>query len=210
MRSIIRNVLKPFYMVYFRIVWRHRNRHNDTHAVNRFHMTNVTVGRDTYGPIEVLYDFGMAKLKIGNYCSIANSVKFFLGGVHNYKRISTFPFQSRVYHGSGDVLRNERLDIVVEDDVWIGYDSIVLPGAKIGKGSVIGARSIVTGVIPPYSVYVVNKVIKKRFSDEIINQLVYIDYKKINHSLGDEFAPYCTTEVNESNVQILYKSFVEC
>lgn len=77
-----------------------------------------------------------------------------MGGGHNYRKITTYPFLTRVYHGKGAPSRNERIDIVVEDDVWIGYDCIVLAGAKIGKGSVIGARSVVTGTIPPYSVYV--------------------------------------------------------
>jgi acetyltransferase-like isoleucine patch superfamily enzyme len=115
------------------------------------------VGKATYGPIEVLYDSGTARLSIGNYCSIASNVKFFLGGGHNYRKISTFPFQTKVYKGYGSSNRTEKLDIIVEDDVWIGYDCIILSGSRIGKGSVIGARSVVTGIIPPYSVYVGNK-----------------------------------------------------
>ena len=169
-------------------------------------MTNVIVGCKTYGPIEILYDNGVAKINIGNYCSIAKNVKFFLGGNHNYKRISTWPFQSCIYH-RGSASRDASLDIIIEDDVWLGYDCIVLPGAWIGKGSVIGARSVVTGVVPPYSVYVVTKVIKKRFSDDIISQLQCIDFSNINHRPDDAYALHCTSEVNPDNVKIIKQAF---
>ena len=56
-------------------------------------------------------------------------------------------------------------DIVIEDDVWIGFGVLIMSGVKVGKGSVIGARSIVTKDVPPYSIFVGNKVIKKRFPD---------------------------------------------
>lgn len=54
--------------------------------------------------------------------------------------------------------------VVIEDDVWLGYNVVVLPGVTIGQGSVIGAGSVVTKDIPPYSVVVGNpaKVVKKR------------------------------------------------
>lgn len=196
-------------MVWFRMKWRHHNRHNETTAMNRFHINNINVGKKTYGPIEVLYDSGAGRLSIGNYCSIAKDVKFFLGGGHDYRRISTFPFQSKVYSGKGLPSRDENLDIVVEDDVWIGYDCIVLPGTHIGKGCVIGARSVVTGTLPPYSVYVVNKVIKQRFGNDISSKLISIDFSKINHSIGDQYEKFCTEEVNVDNVERIIQSFIE-
>lgn len=70
--------------------------------------------------------------------------------------------------------------IIIEDDVWIGYDALIMPGVTIGKGSVIGARAIVTKDVPPYSIYVGNKVIKKRFSEDIINKLSTIDFQKLS------------------------------
>lgn len=105
-----------------------------------------------------------------------------------------------MYHCRGAAHRNERIDIVVEDDVWIGYDCIVLAGARIGKGSVIGARSVVTGTIPPYSVYVGNKVIKKRFSDEIIKSVESIDFSKISHYAGDDYENYRKVELTLDNL----------
>jgi acetyltransferase-like isoleucine patch superfamily enzyme len=165
------------------------------------------VGKATYGPVEVLYDSGTGRLKIGNYCSIAKNVKFLLGGAHNYRRICTYPFQTKIYNGKGALSRDEQIDIIVEDDVWIGYDCIVLAGTKIGKGSVIGARSVVTGIIPPYSVYVGNKVIKKRFSDDIIKVIESIDYSSLHHSVSDDYEKYCTEEVNLGNLNNIKEAF---
>lgn len=157
----------------------------------------------------MLYDTGAGCLSIGNYCSIAQDVKFFAGGGHNYRRISTYPFATKVYGGKDDVPRDEKLDIIVEDDVWIGYDCIVLAGAKIGKGSVIGARSVVTGTIPPYSVYVGNKVIKNRFSDELISKLQNIDFSKIHHRIGADYEKYCSMEVKDDNVKQIVEAFTK-
>lgn len=207
MKQLIRDLIRPLAMVYYRYTWRRQNKHNTTTVMNKFYQDHVTVGKETYGPIEVMYDSGTGRLTIGNYCSIAKNVKFLLGGGHNYRRISTFPFQTKVYNGKGAASRNERIDIVVEDDVWIGYDCIVLAGAKIGKGCVIGARSVVTGTIPPYSIYVGNKVIKKRFSDEIIKIIEPIDYSKISHHVGDEYEDYCNEELKPESVNKIKMCF---
>ena len=207
MKKLVRSIVRPIAMVYYRHTWRKRNGHNSTTAINRFHQEHVTVGKATYGPIEVLYDSGTGRLSIGNYCSIAQNVKFLLGGGHNYRKISTWPFQTKTYHGYGSTGRCEDIDIEVEDDVWIGYDCIVLAGAKIGKGSVVGARSVVTGKIPPYSVYVGNKVIKKRFSEEIIAEIESIDFSMIQHRKGDEYERYCDDEVTVDNVKVIRELF---
>lgn len=208
MKKFLIWLLEPIRLFIFRLKWRKNNSFNESRAVNRFHLDNVSVGRNTYGPLEVLYDAGNGKLSIGSYCSIADNVKFFLGGGHNYKRISTFPFQTKTYMGLHLLKRDEYIDIVVEDDVWIGYDVIVLAGSKIGKGSVVGARSIVSGEIPPYSIYVGNKVIKQRFPENVISKIKDIDFSKVEHNIGDKYQSYCTQELNESNVDEILRSFV--
>ena len=81
---MLKRVLYPFRYLVFFFKWRRNNKHNRTFAMNVFHGENVKVGFCTYGPLEVLYDLGHGKLTIGNYCSIAKNVKFFLGGGHNY------------------------------------------------------------------------------------------------------------------------------
>jgi acetyltransferase-like isoleucine patch superfamily enzyme len=72
--------------------------------------------------------------------------------------------------------------IVLEDDVWIGYGSMILSGVTIGQGSVVGANTVVSKDIPPYSIVVGNpmKVIKSRFSKDLIDKLLKIDLSKID------------------------------
>ncbi|WP_180366040.1 hypothetical protein [Ligilactobacillus sp. WC1T17] len=99
-------------------------------------------------------------------------------------------------------------DTVVEDEVWIGYGSTILTGVTIGKGSIIGARSVVAKDVPPFSVYVGNKVIKQRFSPEIIEKLNKIDFSKIDHTKGDAYEKFCMTKLTEDNVDEVIQAFV--
>ena len=102
-----------------------------------------------------------------------------------------------------------KVDIVVEDDVWIGYGALVLSGVTIGQGSIIGARSIVTKNVPPYSIYVGNRVIGKRFPDEIIDKLISIDFSTVLHIKGDRFEPVWDCELTLENYQDVYNRFIE-
>lgn len=112
------------------------------------------------------------KLKIGEYCSISTRVSFFLGSNHNTKRITTWLPDSSSYDISPELKTNG--DIIVEDDVWIGMGAVILSGAKIRTGSVIGAYSVVSGEIEPYSIVVGNpgRTVKKRFDDRQIEILL--------------------------------------
>lgn len=97
----------------------------------------------------------MIDVQIGNYVMIAPNVNLIGGKTHNYHRLDIpMVMQGEKYIGP----------IIIEDDVWIGINVVVLPGIKIGKGSVIGANSVVTKNIPPYSIVggVPAKIIKKR------------------------------------------------
>lgn len=111
-----------------------------------------------------------------------------------------------MYHTTTEKKVNR--DIVVEDDVWIGYDCLIMSGVTIGKGSVIGARSIVTKDVPPYSIFVGTKVIKTRFSEDIVQKSLKIDYSKIKHEQGDSYFLYCQQAVNEDNVDTIVKKFM--
>jgi maltose O-acetyltransferase len=95
-----------------------------------------------------------SKISIGNYVMIAHNVMI-IGGNHNIER-TDIPM---MFQGEG-----KQGNIIIEDDVWIGAGAIILTGVTIGEGSVIGAGSIVTKSIPPYSIAVGNPaiVIKKR------------------------------------------------
>lgn len=65
-------------------------------------------------------------------------------------------------------------DIVVGNDVWIGYEAVIMSGVKIGDGAVVGTRAVVTKDVPPYTIVggVPAKPIRRRFDDEIIDKLL--------------------------------------
>ena len=117
----------------------------------------ATVGPHTYGSFTVHAGPGdRAALRIGAYTSIAEGVEFALGGNHRADWVSTYPFRVAFglpgAHEDGHP-RPER-DIVVGSDVWLGHDALVLPGATISDGAVVGARAVVAKEVRPYAVVV--------------------------------------------------------
>jgi virginiamycin A acetyltransferase len=131
-----------------------------------------------------------SKLKIGKFCCLANECKFMMSGAqHTLNSLTAYPLfwnfiSDPEVKNYFDILpdkstyHKEYADTVVGNDVWIGYDALIMPGIKIGDGAVIGARSVVTKDIPPYSIAAGNpaKIIRKRFDDEIIDKLLAIQW----------------------------------
>lgn len=129
----------------------------------------------------VLYHYPVNgdRLKIGKFCSIACSAKFlFASGNHSMKSLSTYPFpiffeewglDARDIRSAWD----NKGDIVIGNDVWIGYEAVILSGVTIGDGAVIGSRAVVTKDVPPYTIVggVPAKFIRRRFDDAAIEKL---------------------------------------
>jgi virginiamycin A acetyltransferase len=140
------------------------------------------------------FDFTGDKLKIGKFCMIASDVTFIMNGAnHLTEGISSYPFA--VFGGDwtsameGKTYPN-RGDIVVGNDVWLGYKSVVMSGVKIGDGAIIGAYSVVTKDVPPYAIVGGNpaKIIRKRFSDSDIERLLKLswwhwDFDKVSRNV---------------------------
>lgn len=121
------------------------------------------------------------KLSIGNFCSIGPNVTFLLAADHNLTLISTFPFKVKVL-GEGMESGPQKGNIDVEDDVWIGLNATICAGVHIGQGAVIAAGAVVTDNVPPYAIVggVPAKIIKYRFTKELIQELLQIDYSKVS------------------------------
>ena len=171
--------------------WRKKNKHNFTVPNNIFNLDCVKVKKGTYGPLNI-YSFGTNnKLYIGNYCSIYKGVCFLLAGGHYLNTFTTYPFKNMILKKENETL--SKGDIVIEDDCWIGFNSIILSGVRIGKGSVVGAYSLVTKDVPPYSVVggIPAKLIKKRCGNEVEEMMKEIDFDNLNV---------------EKNIDILYKN----
>ncbi|NOW90348.1 virginiamycin A acetyltransferase [Clostridium beijerinckii] len=134
----------------------------------------------------VLYQYPINndKLIIGKFCSIACKAKFLMtSGNHTMKSLSTYTFPIFYEKWGLDVSLitnawDNKGDIVIGNDVWIGYDAIIMSGVKIGDGAIIGTRAIVTNDVPPYTIVggIPAKVIKKRFGDDIILKLLKIKW----------------------------------
>lgn len=140
----------------------------------------ISVGKGTYGIIDVRWFWGKEEyLQIGNYCSIAEGVLFLTGGNHYLDRVSTFPF-AHYYPMNEKYNAPSKGPIVVQDDVWIGQNALILSGVTIGQGAVIGACSVVSKDVPPYAIYVGNKVIKYQFDEATIVKLLRFDFSKLD------------------------------
>ena len=124
------------------------------------------------------YPINQDRLIIGKFCSIAcgarflfNSANHTMGSLATY----TFPlFYEEWGHGMRpDMAWDNKGDIVIGNDVWIGYEAVILAGVTIGDGAIIGTRAVVTKDVPPYTIVggVPARMIRKRFSDEDVKTL---------------------------------------
>ena len=130
------------------------------------------------------YPINRERLVIGKFCSIACGAKFLVNSAnHTLRSLSTDIFPVLFEEWGLDVARipeawDNRGDIVIGNDVWIGYDAVVLAGVTVGDGAIIAARAVVTKDVPPYTIVggVPARPIRRRFSDSEIDQLLELTW----------------------------------
>ncbi len=145
----------------------------------------------------VLYHFPFVgdRLIIGKFCALARAVKFIMNGAnHKMDGFSTYPFQ---IFGNGwekispylDKLPHKG-DTIIGNDVWIGYEGVIMPGVQVGDGAIIAAKSVVVSDVLPYTIVGGNpaKCIRQRFEDTVIESLLEVawwnwDIEKITRNL---------------------------
>jgi virginiamycin A acetyltransferase len=128
----------------------------------------------------VLYAFGPERLVIGRYCAIAARARFLMPGAnHADLGPSTFPFGifgNPWAERTMDLVLGapSRGDTVVGNDVWIGYEALILPGVRIGDGAVVAAASVVASDVPPYAIVAGNpaRVVRRRYEDDDVARLL--------------------------------------
>ena len=148
--------------------------YDDTHAPEDFETNNVLFNYPEFGD----------KLVIGKFCAIASGTKFIMGPAnHRISSFTTYPFH--VFGGLWQENTPPHLsqlphkgDIHIGNDVWLGRECTVMPGAEIGDGSIAAACSVITGKFPPYSLIGGNpaRLIRRRFNEERIHFLLRLKW----------------------------------
>jgi len=134
----------------------------------------------------VLYHYPIhrEKLIIGKFCSIACGTKFLFNCAnHTLKSLSTYTFplfyeEWELEKSNITTAWDNKGDIVIGNDVWIGYEAVIMAGVHIGDGAIIAARAVVTKDVPPYTIVggTPAKEIRKRFDAEVIEQLLILKW----------------------------------
>ena len=134
----------------------------------------------------VLYHYPIhrEKLIIGKFCSIACGTKFLFNCAnHTLKSLSTYTFplfyeEWELEKSNITTAWDNKGDIVIGNDVWIGYEAVIMAGVHIGDGAIIAARAVVTKDVPPYTIVggTPAKEIRKRFDAEVIQQLLILKW----------------------------------
>lgn len=134
----------------------------------------------------VLYHYPIHReeLIIGKFCSIACGTKFLFNCAnHTLKSLSTYTFplfyeEWELEKSNITTAWNNKGDIVIGNDVWIGYEAVIMAGVHIGDGAIIAARAVVTKDVPPYTIVggTPAKEIRKRFDAEVIEQLLILKW----------------------------------
>ena len=134
----------------------------------------------------VLYHYPIhrEKLIIGKFCSIACGTKFLFNCAnHTLKSLSTYTFplfyeEWELEKSNITTAWDNKGDIVIGNDVWIGYEAVIMAGVHIGDGAIIAACAVVTKDVPPYTIVggTPAKEIRKRFDTEVIQQLLKLKW----------------------------------
>jgi virginiamycin A acetyltransferase len=150
---------------------------------------NIIVGEYTYYDDpensedferNVLYHFPFIgdRLVIGKFCAIARGARFIMNGAnHALSGISTYPFY--IFRNGWEGVEPAPSDVpykgdtIIGNDVWIGYEALIMPGVRIGNGAIVSARSVVVRDVPAYTIVGGNPAqpIRQRFASDVIARL---------------------------------------
>ena len=189
--------------------------HNPNIIVGDYTMYNDSAKDPTdFERNNVLYHYpiNQDKLIIGKFCSIACGAKFLFNSAnHNLSSLSTYPFH--IFFEEWDLdakdvtdAQDNKGDIVIGNDVWIGYEAVILAGVTIGDGAVIGTRAVVTKDVPPYTIVggVPAKPIRKRFPEGTIELLLKLKW----WDWTEERIRQHLSEIQSGNVEHFHQDFL--
>jgi acetyltransferase-like isoleucine patch superfamily enzyme len=179
--------------------------HQNSHRIRN-------IGKYTYGynNIEIYYWGEETWLDIGKFCSISGHVKVYLGGNHRTDWATTYPF-GHINQKTFDIFGGEghpqtKGNVIIGNDVWIGTDVTIMSGITIGDGACIASNTVVTKNVDPYNIVGGNpgKIIKKRFNDDTINQLLELKWWEFEDNFINQITPYlCNPDFQEYLPELL-------
>lgn len=174
--------------------------YDDIDSVN-FEKNNVLFNYPEFGD----------KLIIGKFCCIASGTKFIMGSAnHRLHSVTTYPFN--VFGEEWEKVTPSHLselpfkgDTVIGNDVWLGRESIIMPGVKIGDGAIVAAYSVVTKDVKPYTLVGGNpaKYIKNRFDEELVELLLKVKWWDFEEKKLLSFLPFlCDSNLEKARKRL--------
>ena len=181
--TIMRHIAKGIKENHKRRKWRRRNKHNQTVLRDCAIPEVICVGNNSYGEINAITFGTDHRIKIGNFVSIAPDVFCILDAEHYINHLSTYPFRVGILGEKAEAFGKG--DIIIDDDVWIGYGATILSGVHIHQGAVVAASAVVSRDVPPYAIVggAPARIIRYRFEQAVIDFMLTLDYGKLDSGL---------------------------
>ena len=174
---------------------------NPNIAVGDFTMYNDFVNDPTlFEKNNVLYHYpvNQDRLVIGKFCSIACGAKFLFNSAnHTLNSLSNYPFpiffeEWQLDKGNITSAWDNKGDIVIGNDVWIGYEAVIMAGVHVGDGAIIASRAVVTKDVPPYTIVggMPAKEIRMRFDKDTVDRLQELQWWNWNIEKITRYLPH--------------------
>jgi len=171
--------------------------HSTSKIASASHVVNTKIDKYSY----VGNNCTIIDTEIGSFCSVADNVV--IGGAsHPIEWVSTSP----IFHNGNNILKQNfsthifqtTKKTIIENDVWIGNNSLIKSGTVIQNGAIVGMGSVVTKNIGAYEIWAGNpaKLIKKRFSKEIIDNLFKISWWEWDDTQLKKYSKYMNDPIN--------------
>lgn len=195
------NVLSEIFTIGKGVTLKHCILHFHARVADFASLQNTTIGKYSsigrYSKITHTY--------IGKYCAISwDTTINAIGHPYSHLTISAFPYVP--YVGNFVNVRKQSYQkVIIKNDVWIGANSVIMPGITIGNGAIVGAGTVVTKDVPDYAIVagVPAKIIKYRFSDIIIEKLLKLQWWNLDHEIIKNHIDLWKGEFNSDSIKRL-------
>lgn len=203
MKKTIKNLLPKLFIKYI------NNLRNKIKVVNSNYNNTVSFAYESQVSNSEIGDYTsigryakVVHTSFGKYCSISWDVT--INAVeHEISKLTTHSFARRPDFGFG-VEQDGRIykRVTIKNDVWIGANSVIMPGLTIGNGAIIGAGAVVTKDVPDYAIVVgvPAKIIKYRFSEDIIKRLLELKWWDLDPKIIKEHVELWGREFNHDSL----------